>query len=32
MSRLGDFYKQTVVGQLREQFGYQSAMEVPRVV
>ena len=32
MSRLGDFYKQTVVGQLREQFGYQSAMEVPRFV
>ncbi len=32
MSRLGDIYKQTVVGQLREQFGYQSAMEVPRFV
>ena len=32
MSRLGDFYKQTVVGQLREQFGYKSAMEVPRFV
>ncbi len=32
MSRLGDFYKQTVVGQLCEQFGYKSAMEVPRIV
>jgi large subunit ribosomal protein L5 len=32
MSRLGDFYKQTVVGQLREQFAYKSAMEVPRLV
>ena len=32
MSRLGEFYKQTVVGQLREQFGYKSAMEVPRLV
>jgi large subunit ribosomal protein L5 len=32
MSRLGEIYKQTVVGQLREQFSYKSVMEVPRFV
>lgn len=31
MSRLKDFYKDTVVEQLKEQFGYESVMEVPRV-
>ena len=32
MSRLQEFYKQTVVGQLQQQFGYKSVMEVPRLV
>lgn len=31
MARLKDFYKDTVVKQLAEQFGYKSAMEVPRI-
>jgi large subunit ribosomal protein L5 len=31
MARLKDFYKDTVVKQLTEQFGYKSAMEVPRI-
>ncbi|AFJ03539.1 LSU ribosomal protein L5p (L11e) [Methylophaga frappieri] len=31
MSRLKDYYKETVVKQLQEQFGYQSVMEVPRI-
>jgi large subunit ribosomal protein L5 len=31
VSRLKDFYKDTVVEQLKEQFGYKSVMEVPRV-
>lgn len=31
MARLKDFYKDTVVQQLTEQFGYKSAMEVPRI-
>ena len=31
MSRLSDFYKDTVVGKLSEQFNYQSAMEIPKV-
>lgn len=31
MSRLKDFYQDTVVNQLTEQFGYKSAMEVPRI-
>jgi len=31
MARLQDFYKETVVPQLREQFGYKSVMEVPRI-
>lgn len=31
MARLQDFYKDTVVKQLQEQFNYQSAMEVPRI-
>lgn len=31
MARLQDFYKETVVKQLQEQFNYQSVMEVPRI-
>ncbi|MEM7209828.1 MAG: 50S ribosomal protein L5 [Pseudomonadota bacterium] len=31
MARLQDFYKETVVGQLTEQFGYKSAMQVPAI-
>ena len=31
MSRLKDYYQETVVKQLQEQFGYQSVMEVPRI-
>jgi len=31
MARLQQFYKDTVVPGLREQFGYKSVMEVPRI-
>lgn len=31
MSRLQDFYKETVVPKLMEQFGYQNPMQVPKV-
>ncbi|HEY8354041.1 MAG TPA: 50S ribosomal protein L5 [Methylophilaceae bacterium] len=31
MARLKQFYKDTVVKQLTEQFGYKSIMEVPRI-
>ena len=31
MSRLQDYYRDTVVPQLKEQFGYGNIMEVPRV-
>ena len=31
MSRLQEFYKEKVVPQLVEQFGYKSVMEVPRI-
>ena len=31
MARLHDFYKDTVAKQLKEQFGYKSVMEVPRI-
>ncbi|PHS23150.1 MAG: 50S ribosomal protein L5 [Methylophaga sp.] len=31
MSRLKDFYRDTVVKQLTQQFGYKSVMEVPRI-
>lgn len=31
MSRLQQFYKDEVVAGLREQFGYKSVMEVPRI-
>jgi len=32
MPRLQEFYKETVVNKLTEQFGYKSSMEVPRFV
>ena len=31
MARLKQFYEESVVPQLREQFGYKSVMEVPRL-
>lgn len=31
MARLQDFYKEKVVPQLMEEFGYKSIMEVPRI-
>jgi large subunit ribosomal protein L5 len=31
MARLHQFYKDTVVPQLRDKFGYKSIMEVPRI-
>lgn len=31
MSRLKDFYRETVVKQLTEEFGYKSVMEVPKI-
>ncbi|GAB2181353.1 50S ribosomal protein L5 [Denitratisoma sp. agr-D3] len=31
MARLQDFYKEKVVADLREKFGYKSPMEVPRI-
>lgn len=31
MARLQDFYKEKVVAELREKFGYKSSMEVPRI-
>ena len=31
MSRLKDFYRETVVKQLTEQFGYKTVMEVPKI-
>jgi large subunit ribosomal protein L5 len=31
VSRLKEFYRDTVVQQLQEQFGYKSVMEVPRI-
>lgn len=31
MSRLQEYYRETVVPQLREQFGYSNVMEVPRL-
>jgi large subunit ribosomal protein L5 len=31
MSRLQEYYKETVVPQLREQFGYANVMQVPRL-
>ena len=31
MARLHQFYRDTVVGQLKERFEYQSVMQVPRI-
>jgi large subunit ribosomal protein L5 len=31
MARLKDYYHDTVIGQLREQFGYKNPMQVPRI-
>ncbi len=31
MAKLHDFYKDTVVKQLQEKFGYKSVMQVPRI-
>jgi large subunit ribosomal protein L5 len=31
MARLTDFYKDTVVNSMTEQFGYKSPMQVPRI-
>ena len=31
MARLQEFYKNKVVGELKEKFGYKSIMEVPRI-
>jgi large subunit ribosomal protein L5 len=31
MSRLQDLYQNKIAGQLTEQFGYKSAMQVPRI-
>lgn len=31
MARLQEFYRETVVQQLMEKFGYKSVMEVPRI-
>ena len=31
MARLKEFYKETIVPQLTQQFGYTSSMEVPRI-
>jgi large subunit ribosomal protein L5 len=31
MARLLDYYKQTVVSELTQKFGYKSIMEVPRI-
>ncbi|MFM9972229.1 MAG: 50S ribosomal protein L5 [Burkholderiales bacterium] len=31
MARLQDYYRETVVPELKEKFGYASAMQVPRI-
>ena len=31
MARLKDYYQDTVIGQLKEQFGYKNPMQVPRI-
>ena len=31
MARLKDYYSDTVVGKLKEQFGYKNVMEIPRI-
>jgi len=32
MARLAEQYRNDVIGQLREQFGYENVMQVPRIV
>ena len=31
MARLQDYYRETIVPQLKEKFGYKSVMQVPRI-
>ena len=31
MARLQEYYKQTVIAELKEKFSYGSVMEVPRI-
>jgi len=31
MSRLHDYYKDTITSQLRERFGYRNVMQIPRI-
>jgi large subunit ribosomal protein L5 len=31
MARLKDYYQDTVIGQLKEQFGYKNPMQIPRL-
>ena len=31
MARLKDFYKETVVPQLKEKFGYKNVMQIPKI-
>lgn len=31
MARLRDFYKETVVPQLKEKFGYKNVMQIPKI-
>jgi large subunit ribosomal protein L5 len=31
MARLKDYYQDTVIGQLKEQFGYKNPMQIPRI-
>src|SRR3989304_8904745 len=31
MARLQEYYKETVIRQLTEQFGYKTVMQVPRI-
>lgn len=31
MARLNDFYKETVVPQLKEKFGYKNVMQIPKI-
>jgi large subunit ribosomal protein L5 len=32
MARLKQFYDDTVVGKLKEQFGYKNVMQIPRII
>lgn len=31
MARLKDHYRETVMTQLREQFGYENVMQIPKI-